>query len=98
MKHRTKPNNGLQRTRNDVELYRQRRARRRSQALCCCPDAMRFDMKKLLFSLFLIFPWQACGHRLAQSPREGYIRTSDGVRLFYKIDGSGSDVLVAVHG
>lgn len=32
------------------------------------------------------------------SPGEGYIRTSDGVRLFYKIVGSGADTLVAVHG
>lgn len=55
-------------------------------------------MRKLLFSLFFIFLWQACSNRLPQLPREGYIRTSDGVRLFYKIVGSGSDVLVAVHG
>ncbi len=59
---------------------------------------MQFDMKKLLFLLLFIFPWQACSNRLAQSPREGYIRTSDGVRLFYKIVGSGPDVLIAVHG
>jgi proline iminopeptidase len=55
-------------------------------------------MKKLLFSLFLVFLWQASGDCWAQSPREGYIRTADGVRLFYKIVGSGSETLVAVHG
>ncbi len=55
-------------------------------------------MKKLLFLLSFIFLWQASGECLPQSPREGYIRTSDGVRLFYKIVGSGAETLVAVHG
>jgi proline iminopeptidase len=32
------------------------------------------------------------------APRQGYIETSDGVRLFYKVVGNGSDTLVAVHG
>jgi proline iminopeptidase len=59
---------------------------------------MRFDMKKILFLLLFIFLSQACGSCSVQSPREGYIRTSDGVRLFYKIVGSGPDILVAVHG
>ena len=59
---------------------------------------MRFDMRKILFLLLFIFLSQACGNCLVQSPREGYIRTSDGVRLFYKIVGSGADTLVAVHG
>jgi proline iminopeptidase len=59
---------------------------------------MRFDMKQLLFLVIFIFLWQAFGSCSVQSPREGYIRTSDGVRLFYKIVGSGSDVLVVVHG
>lgn len=54
-------------------------------------------MKKLiLLSLIvLFFPFSNCP---AQTPREGYITTADGVRLFYKVVGSGSDVLVAVHG
>ena len=57
-----------------------------------------FDMKKILFLLLPIFLSQACGNSLVRSPREGYIRTSDGVRLFYKIVGSGGETLVAVHG
>ncbi|MEJ7623512.1 MAG: alpha/beta hydrolase [Pyrinomonadaceae bacterium] len=34
----------------------------------------------------------------AQSGREGFITSGDGVRLFYKVVGSGTDVVVAVHG
>ena len=34
----------------------------------------------------------------AQYPSEGYIRTTDGVRLYYKIVGSGPDTILAVHG
>lgn len=59
---------------------------------------MRFDMKQLLFLAFFIFLWQAFASCSVQSPREGYIHTSDGVRLFYKIVGSGADILVVVHG
>jgi proline iminopeptidase len=55
-------------------------------------------MKKLLFLPAFVFLLHACGNCFAQSPREGYIRTPDGVRLFYKVVGSGSEVLVAVHG
>jgi proline iminopeptidase len=58
-------------------------------------------MKKyLVFSLFLfVFLWQASGNCVAQqSPVEGFITTSDGVRLFYKTVGSGAETLVAVHG
>src|ERR671919_1921913 len=58
-------------------------------------------MKKyLVFTLFLlVFLWQASGNRAAQQPpNEGFITTSDGVRLFYKIVGSGAETLVAVHG
>ena len=32
------------------------------------------------------------------APRQGYIETSDGVRLFYRIRGTGPETLVAVHG
>ncbi len=42
-------------------------------------------MKKLLFLLFFVFLWHTSGNCLAQSPREGYITTSDGVRLFYNL-------------
>jgi proline iminopeptidase len=31
-------------------------------------------------------------------PRQGYIETPDGVRLFYKVAGSGPETLIAVHG
>ncbi len=55
-------------------------------------------MKKLLFLLFFVFLWQTSGDCLAQSPREDYITTPDGVRLFYKVVGSGAETLVAVHG
>jgi proline iminopeptidase len=55
-------------------------------------------MKKPLFLLSFIFLWQASSECLAQSPREGFILTADGVRLFYKVVGSGAETLVAVHG
>ena len=58
-------------------------------------------MKKyLVFKLFLVvFLWQASGNCAAQkSPDEGFITTSDGIRLFYKTVGSGTETLVAVHG
>lgn len=57
-------------------------------------------MKKyILFIFFLfIFLCQASVDCRAQQPSEGYISTPDGVRLFYKIVGSGSETLVAVHG
>jgi proline iminopeptidase len=55
-------------------------------------------MKRLLLSLCFILIWQASGSCLAQTSQEGFITTPDGVRLFYKVVGSGSDVLVAVHG
>jgi proline iminopeptidase len=42
--------------------------------------------------------WLAQGVCLAQSPSEGFVTTPDGVRLFYKIVGSGSETMVAVHG
>lgn len=40
----------------------------------------------------------AQGQTAPPTPHEGYIRTADGVRLFYKIVGSGPETLVAVHG
>ncbi|MFY9619048.1 MAG: alpha/beta hydrolase [Pyrinomonadaceae bacterium] len=53
-------------------------------------------MKKLLFLSFLflcLFP----GDCLAQ-PREGHLITPDKVKIFYKVVGSGSEVVIAVHG
>jgi len=55
-------------------------------------------LKKLLFLFSFILLCQAFGECLAQSPREGFIVTEDGVRLFYKVVGSGAETLVAVHG
>lgn len=56
-------------------------------------------MKKLLFLLFSVFLWQSSNACLAQQTApEGYIRTADGVRLFYKVVGNGAETLVAVHG
>ncbi len=58
-------------------------------------------MKKITTYIFLllVFLWQTPDDCLAQQPpREGYIRTADGVRLFYRIVGSGTGTLVAVHG
>ena len=34
----------------------------------------------------------------AQEPSEGYITTPDKVKIFYKIEGKGSETLVVVHG
>ena len=55
-------------------------------------------MKKLLVLLAFIFLCQSGSECWAQSPREGFILTQDGVRLFYKVVGSGAETLVAVHG
>lgn len=53
----------------------------------------------ILLSLVMVFLWPSPGDCVAQQrPREGYIRTADGIRLFYKIAGSGTETLVAVHG
>ena len=49
--------------------------------------------------LLLILLWGAprvC--RAQDAAGEGYVRTADGVRLFYKVVGSGPETLVAVHG
>src|SRR5688500_7115899 len=55
--------------------------------------------KHFAFTFFLcVFLWLASSDCWAQSPREGYITASDGVRLFYKVVGSGAETLVAVHG
>ena len=54
-------------------------------------------MKKSISVLVLAFVVaNASGH--AQEPSEGYITTTDKVRIFYKVEGSGSETLVMVHG
>lgn len=55
-------------------------------------------MKKLLFLFSLFFLCQASSECSAQSPREGFVVTPDGVHLFFKVVGSGAETLVAVHG
>lgn len=54
--------------------------------------------KKILLLLAFVFLCHASESCSAQTAREGYIQTPDGVHLFYKVVGSGADVLVAVHG
>lgn len=57
-------------------------------------------MKKYSAFIFFLFIClcHAAGNCPAQSAREGFITTPDGVRLFYKVVGSGAETLVAVHG
>ena len=55
-------------------------------------------MKKLKFLLLAFVLAGVSGVCYAQLPREGYLRTPDGVQLFYKIAGSGPETLVVVHG
>jgi len=59
-------------------------------------------MNKLTLLIFLlsVFLWPSSSNCSAQQQpsNEGYIRTSDNVRLFYKVVGSGTETLVVVHG
>src|SRR5215217_1525272 len=55
-------------------------------------------MKVLTALLTLLTLFTARAACQAQAPGEGYITTADGVRLFYKVVGSGAETLVAVHG
>ncbi len=52
----------------------------------------------LFLSLILAALWPASACTAQTTPREGYIRTADGVRLFYKVVGDGPATLVVVHG
>jgi proline iminopeptidase len=52
----------------------------------------------LFLALILASLWHAGACAAQTTAREGYIRTADGVRLFYKIVGDGPSTLVAVHG
>ena len=51
-------------------------------------------MKKVL----ILILFALLGGCSSQQPREGYIQTPDGVRLFYKVVGSGEEILIFVHG
>lgn len=51
-----------------------------------------------LVGVLMLFLVQASDRGQVPSPTGGYISTEDGVLLFYKVVGSGSETLVAVHG
>ena len=53
------------------------------------------NYRALLIALAVLF---ASTSVQAQEPSEGFIVTPDKVRIFYKIEGSGAETLVAVHG
>jgi proline iminopeptidase len=56
-------------------------------------------MKLLLSNLFSIVFFLTSGYAIfADEPAEGYIVTPDKVKIFYKIEGKGSETLVVVHG
>lgn len=55
---------------------------------------IRFD--RLAASLLLVISFTAAA--AAQASNEGYLVTPDKVKICYKIEGSGSDTLVVVHG
>lgn len=49
----------------------------------------------LLLGLLALFPVPV---RAQPKAREGYIRTADGERLFYRVAGRGRDTVIAIHG
>src|ERR671926_1361680 len=54
---------------------------------------------KRLFAALALSLLSVCAQEVCfAQAREGYVRTSDGVRLFYKVVGEGQETLVAVHG
>ena len=55
-------------------------------------------MKKAILPVLFILFAIACSDSGSAPPREGYIHTPDGVRLFYRIVGDGSDKLIVLHG
>ena len=57
-----------------------------------------FVMRKIGFFILFFLLAFACGDFSTLTPREGYILTPDGVRLFYKVAGGGGETLVVVHG
>lgn len=44
-----------------------------------------------------LFTRSTAGSSVAPA-REGFVRTSDGARLFYRVEGNGRDTLIAIHG
>jgi proline iminopeptidase len=51
-----------------------------------------------IFLFLLLLPIAAAAAPTSPAPRQGYIQTPDGVRLFYKVSGHGPGKLVVVHG
>jgi proline iminopeptidase len=57
------------------------------------------QMKKYISTVFVVFVLAFAVFSLkAQEPAEGFIITPDKVKIFYKIEGSGTETLVMVHG
>ncbi|GAB4343900.1 MAG: alpha/beta fold hydrolase [Desulfobulbaceae bacterium] len=57
----------------------------------------RGDLAVALLLLLLILPW-ADSDAAVLAPGEGYLTTTDNIRLFYKVVGKGPGALVVVHG
>lgn len=55
-------------------------------------------MKKQLLFICLLLIFLSHAAQAQDVPGEGFITTKDGVKLFYKIVGSGAETLVVVHG
>jgi len=55
-------------------------------------------MKKYISILFVALSLCAAAAAQTGEPTEGYFVTPDNVKIFYKIEGRGSETLVAVHG
>jgi len=62
-------------------------------------------MGQLSFAQRFFFPFALVAltaipvlHASAQQPNEGYVASSDSVRLFYRVAGRGRDTIIAVHG
>jgi len=52
----------------------------------------------LLITVLVLLSLQTIGHCESIEPGEGYITSSDGTRLFYKVVGNGPKTLVVLHG
>lgn len=60
---------------------------------------MKFQYYLAATVLFLLsLAGAAVAQTPATEPTEGYITTPDNVKIFYKIEGSGTETVVAVHG
>ena len=62
------------------------------------PIIIRGQMKKYISILCVALSLCAAAAAQTGDPTEGYFVTPDNVKIFYKIEGRGSETLVAVHG